>query len=252
MSIHYESAAGTATITLAAPQRRNSLSPELINDLRNTFDTAFGDDDVRSIILTHEGNTFCAGADLTGAASVGMEEATAIFLGLLHAIAAGPKPIIAVVNGHVRAGGLGLLAACDVAFAAEDSSFGAPEPRIGVAPALIALTVLERMPSRPASMHLLAGDVFGAAEAEATGLITRAVADPAEEAKAYATKLLKCSPQGLRETKALVNYSMTTALEQRGKEMAATSARLFGSAEATAGIQAFMAGKPAPWVPGAD
>ena len=248
MSVHYSVTNATAHITLDAEEKRNALSPAMISQLTQHVTTANDDPTVRSIILGHTGNTFCSGADLSAANGGSMEDSAKNFLALLRTLISGPKPISAVVNRHVRAGGMGLLSACDVVFAVPDATFAAPEPRIGVAPALIALTVLPRMTNRSAAYYLLSGKVLDAETALASGLVTEIADHPAEAAPAYAAELLTCSPQGLAETRALLNRDMLEAFDARGAELAATSARLFASDEAQTGIGAFRNREKPPWV----
>ncbi|MDK8768908.1 enoyl-CoA hydratase family protein [Corynebacterium freneyi] len=252
MPINYRTDAGVAFITLDEPAKRNALSPEMIGEVSDHLAAAVADSHVRSVIIDHAGSTFCSGADLGSAKASGVEAAAGNFLGLLRSIVAAPKPVIAVVDGHVRAGGMGLLSACDVAFVSPSSTFGAPEPRIGVAPALIALTVLPRLGSRAAARHLLSGDVFDAAEAARIGLVTEVADDPAAAAAAYAADLLVCSPQGLAETKALLNHAILEAFDQRGSELAATSSRLFASSEAKEGMAAFLSRRRPAWAEPTD
>ncbi|WP_168582627.1 enoyl-CoA hydratase family protein [Gephyromycinifex aptenodytis] len=247
MPIRYDQSNGVARITLDEPGRRNALSGQLIAEVTDHLQKADSQESVRSIVLDHEGNTFCSGADLTSASEGGIEVAATRFLGLLRLIVATPKPVIAVVDGHVRAGGMGLLSACDVAFASPGSTFGAPEPRIGVAPALIALTMLPRLDSRSAARHLLSGSTFDAQEAARCGLVTALEADPRAAAHGYATELLACAPQALRETKALLNHGILRAFEERGAELVSTSARLFASPAAQEGMAAFLERRQPSW-----
>jgi enoyl-CoA hydratase len=120
--------AGAATITLDSPHNRNALSARLQAELSAQLEAAAADDAVRVVVLTHTGGTFCAGADLAEAVSVGMEEGARAMLALLRQIAALPKPVVAAVRGHVRAGGIGLVGACDVAVVADNSTYAFTEP----------------------------------------------------------------------------------------------------------------------------
>lgn len=238
-----------ARITLDEPARRNALTPELIDQLAGHLAAAAADASVRAVILDHAGGTFCSGADLGAAREAGMAAAAGSFLDLLRAIVELPLPVIGVVAGHVRAGGLGLIGACDVVLASPDSDFAAPESRIGVAPAMIALTVLPRMGARAAAARLLSGSVFDAAEAAAAGLITGVAEDPGAAAADYAAGLLACSPQGLAETKALLLGDIRAAFADRGAALAETSARLFGTAEAREGMAAVLGRRAPAWAP---
>lgn len=124
---------GIATLALDSPANRNALSARLVSELRDALVACARDDTVRAVVLAHTGSTFCAGADLTAPPD---PEA---FVGLMREIVALPKPVVARVTGHVRAGGLGLLAACDIAVAGGTSSFALTESRLGLAPAVISL-----------------------------------------------------------------------------------------------------------------
>ena len=119
---------------------------------------------MRAIVLTHTGRTFCAGADLKEqAAEGGPAEGTQRMLGLLRAIVELPKPVVARVDGHVRAGGVGLVGACDIVVAGPATTFAFTEVRLGLAPAIISLTTLGRMTERAVSRYYLTGETFDAA-----------------------------------------------------------------------------------------
>ncbi len=129
-------------------------------------------------MLGHTGRTFCAGADLGEAAGrdpgdVAVDRPREM-TDVLRAILELPVPVIAAVDGHVRAGGLGLIGACDLVVAGPASTFALTEARIGVAPSIISLTLLPKMTARAAGRYFVTGEKFGAAEAAAIGLITMA------------------------------------------------------------------------------
>lgn len=237
----------TARITIDAPDRRNALSPALIEDLGDALNAAAQDADVRSVILDHTGSTFCSGADLASMGDISPEQVTAGFIGLLRTIVELPKPVIAVVDGNVRAGGTGLVAACDMVFVSPESSFATTETRIGVAPAMIALTVLPRLSSRAASRYLLTGERYDADTALSQGLVTDVVADPRQQAAETAEKLLRCSPQGLRETKAILNQDVLAGFDDNAESLAAKSAELFATEEALEGITSFLQKRQPSW-----
>lgn len=169
-------------------------------------------------------------------------------LALLRAIVELPKPVIARVDGAVRAGGIGIVGACDIALASDSASFAFTEVRLGLAPAIISLTTLGRMTERAASRYYLTGETFDARTAAAAGLLTAAVADLDAEVAALTDALRRCSPQGLAETKPLTTATARAAFAARADEMRALSARLFGSDEAREGMQAFLAKRPPRWV----
>src|SRR5450631_3502794 len=128
--VHYEVDDAIATVTLDSPANRNALSAQLVDELSAHLETAAVEQAVRAIVLTHTGSTFCAGADLgESSAQDGPAKGTARMLALLQLIVELPKPVLARVDGHVRAGGLGLIGACDLALAGPHSSFAFTEVR---------------------------------------------------------------------------------------------------------------------------
>lgn len=161
-------ARGVETLTLDSPHNRNALSAALVDGLAAALTAAGDDPGVRAVVLTHTGNTFSAGADLRDPPDPDA------LVGLFRRIIELPKPVIARVAGHVRAGGLGLVAACDIAAASTESTFAFTEVRIGVAPAVISLTLLPRADPRALARHYLTGERFDAAEAARAGLVTAA------------------------------------------------------------------------------
>lgn len=247
--VRLEVAGGVATITLDSPSNRNALSRRLVGQLRAHLDSAAASDDVRVIVLTHTGGTFCAGADLTEAVEHGMEEGTRSLLALLRQILALPTPVVAVVDGHCRAGGVGLVGACDVVVAGTPSTFAFTESLLGLAPAIISLTTRSRLSDRDAADKYLIGAVFGALEAARIGLITHAAGEGELEADVGATLtgLLAASPQGLRETKALLNAPLLATIESEGDALVALSTRLFASEEAREGMTAFKERRKPRW-----
>lgn len=246
--VHYAVDRGVATLTLDSPANRNALSAQLFDELSAHLRTAEADDDIRAVVIAHTGSTFCAGADLgESSAEGGPAKGTARLLALLQLIVELPKPVIAQIDGHVRAGGAGLVGACDLAFAGPKSSFAFTEVRLGLAPAIISLTTLPRMSERAAARYYLTGEKFDAATAERIGLITEAADDVAATVSALVADLRLCSPQGLRETKPLTTGSVLRSFADHGAEVQQQSARLFASDEAREGMLAFLQKRPPSW-----
>lgn len=152
--VQYEVEGRAARLTLDSPHNRNALSSGLVRQLREGLQRAAADQTVRAVVLTHTGNTFCAGADLSEASEGSPQDIAKDRAGqltaLLRDILELPLPVIIAVNGHVRAGGFGLVGAADIAVAGPDSTFALTEARIGVAPSIISLTLLPRLTSRAA------------------------------------------------------------------------------------------------------
>jgi enoyl-CoA hydratase len=250
VAVNYAVDRAIATITLDAPENRNALSAALVGAVTAHLQAAAADADVRAVVLTHTGRTFCAGADLKEQASEGgPAEGTKRMLGLLRAIVELPKPVVARLDGHVRAGGIGVVGACDIAIAGPSTSFAFTEVRLGLAPAIISLTTLRRMTDRAVSRYYLTGETFGASAAAEAGLITGAVDDVDAELAVICDALRACSPQGLAETKPLTTAGVLQAFSAQADAMQALSQRLFESDEAREGIMAFLQKRPPRWAP---
>jgi enoyl-CoA hydratase len=230
-----------ATITLDSPANRNALSRRLVEQLTACLQAAADDDGVRVVVLTHTGSTFCAGADLSEALSDGMAEGSRRLFDLLRLVASLPKPVIAVVRGHVRAGGVGLVGACDVALVSQQCTFAFSEALLGLAPAVISLTTQSRMSDRDVARKYLSGATFDGVEAARSGLATQAVPPESLDAAlvSVVAEFTKASPQGLRETKQLLNRSLLQRMDVDGDDLVALSAHLFASEEAQEGMRAF-------------
>ncbi|GAA1921778.1 enoyl-CoA hydratase family protein [Streptantibioticus ferralitis] len=231
---------GVRVLTLDSPHNRNALSTKLVTELHEELAAAAEDPRTRAVLLAHTGNTFCAGADLTERTPTGPTE----LAGLLRCIVELPKPVVARVTGHVRAGGLGLLAACDVAVAGPEATFAFTEARLGLAPAVISLTVLPRTQPRAIARHYLTGELFGAAEAQRMGLVSAG----AEALDGILDGLRAASPQGLAESKRLTTAELLRGFDRDTGAYAEQSARLFASAEAAEGMRAFLERREPPWV----
>ena len=214
---------------------------------------------MRAVVLTHTGTTFCAGADLAQATSgkhdadpadVAMERAREM-THLLRAILELPIPVIAAVNGHVRAGGLGLIGACDVVVAGPESTFALTEARIGVAPSIISLTLLPKMAPRAAGRYFVTGEKFDSHEAASIGLITLA-ADSADGVTAAVDSADSKHRQGARR-RALPHRRRSprrrssTDFDRHAEKLAKQSATLFVSDEAREGMLAFLQKRPPSW-----
>lgn len=240
--VHYDVADGVATITLDSPHNRNALSRQLVGELLSGLDRADGDEDVRVVVVAATGKVFCSGADLAEAAGQGMEEGARTIVGIQRAIVTHPKPVVARVQGPVRAGGIGIVAAADVALCSEDATFALTEVRLALAPAAISLTVLPRMTSRAGAWACLSGATFDGRDAAAWGLVTRAVGVDGLDAAVAETcsALVQGAPQGLRETKKLLARDLVDRIDARGDDLARLSANLFGSEEAKAAMTAFL------------
>ena len=236
-----------ATVTLDSPHNRNALSRQLVAELTEHLQAAAQNPDVRAVVLTHTGTTFCAGADLSEASTGPMTGTARGLLTVLRLIVEVPRPVIARIDGNVRAGGVGLVGACDIAVAGPRSTFAITEARFGLAAAVISVTVLPRLDARSAARYFLTGATFDAAEAQRIGLVSVATDDLDSAVASLTVDLLKASPQGLVESKRLANRDVREAIERYGEEMVELSARLFASEEAHEGMTAFLERRPPRW-----
>ncbi|WP_328838519.1 enoyl-CoA hydratase family protein [Streptomyces europaeiscabiei] len=240
--IRYAHHRGIATLTLDSPANRNALSAALVAELRDALDRCGKDDTVRAVVLTHTGNTFCAGADLRDPPD------PQALVDLLRRLLELPKPVVARVTGHVRAGGLGLLGACDIAAAGPEATFALTEVRIGVAPAVISLTLRPRTDPRALARYYLTGERFGSAEAARIGLLTTAGADVDDVLEPVLDGLRRASPRALSETKHLLTTKVLENFDQDAGELTRLSSRLFASADAREGMTAFLERREPGWV----
>lgn len=254
--VRTEIVGAVAILTLDSPANRNALSTTLVAQLTDALQRAGRTPDVRAVLVTHTGNTFCAGADLGEALSRGStvaeasELATESMLRLIRMILELPKPVVARIDGHVRAGGLGVIGACDMVFAGPSSTFAFTEARLGLAPSVISVILLPKMTARSSARYYLTGERFDARTAQAIGLITES-ADSTTDLEATVAAVLggigKASPTGLAASKALTTRQPLTDLEHSGRRRAEESAVLFGTDDARDAMKAFLAKRPPPW-----
>lgn len=246
-------AAGVTTITLDSPANRNALSAQLMRELLEGLGAALTDPAVRTVVISHTGPVFCSGADLkeTAEARESGKVPAELLADVLAAIWEFPKPVLARIAGPARAGGLGLIAAADIAVCAREATFAFSEVRLGVIPAVISATVLPRLAPRAAAALYLTGDVFDGARAAEIGLVTAAVeADGLDAAvSAYTESLVRGGPLALAGTKQLLRRRPAETVRADLAELSDRSAGYFRSAEGREGVAAFREKRPAAWVP---
>jgi methylglutaconyl-CoA hydratase len=246
-------AAGITTVTLDSPANRNALSTPLMRELLDALAAALTDPAVRVVVLSHTGPVFCSGADLKETAAARADGTLPVEMvgDVLAAIWEFPKPVVARVAGPARAGGLGLIAAADIAVCATDATFAFTEVRLGVIPAVISATVLPRLAPRAAAELYLTGDVFDGVRAAEAGLVTAAV--PAAELDGavdrYCRSLVRGGPLALAGTKQLLRRIPQSSVRAEIAELAARSAGYFRSVEGREGTAAYREKRPASWVP---
>ena len=248
-------------IALNRPEVHNAFDDALIAELTAAIDDAGRDDGVRAIVLTGEGESFSAGADLNWMRSMAQasedenREDSLRLARLMRRLQFCPKPTIARVNGAAFGGGVGLIACCDVAIGVEGAKFGLTEVKLGLVPAVISPYVIAAIGLRQARRLFLTGEFFDAAAAQRIGLLHEMV--PREQLDDAVQRVLgflaKAGPQAQAEAKTLA-LGMAgldeVAAERIDGENAALIARLRVSAEGQEGLGAFLAKRAPDWAAG--
>jgi methylglutaconyl-CoA hydratase len=243
---------GVLTVTLDDPDHRNALGAQLVGELGEALEAADTDPDVRVVVLTNTGSTFCAGANLAerSPSTDGAPSAVRNPQELFGRFARSPKPYVGRIAGHCVAGGMGLAAAMDVAIAVDDAKFGFTEVRVGVAPAVISVVCLPKLRAADARAAFLRGTRFTAAEAARMGLVNAAV--PAarldDEVDAVVGDLLAGSPAAIAASKRLLAEVPQLPVDEAFAMTAELSASLFTGDDAREGMSAFLEKRPAAWV----
>jgi methylglutaconyl-CoA hydratase len=246
-------AAGITTLTLDSPANRNALSTPLMRELLDALAAALTDPVVRVVVLSHTGPVFCSGADLNETRDTRPDGMLPVEMAgdVLAAIWEFPKPVVARVAGPARAGGLGLIAAADIAVCTTDATFAFSEVRLGLIPAVISATVLPRLAPRAAAELYLTGEVFDGVRAAEAGLVTAAV--PAAEldgaVAGYCQALVRGGPLALAGAKQLLRRAPQSSVRAEIAELAERSAGYFRSAEGREGMAAYREKRAASWVP---
>jgi len=241
------------TATLVDVENRNALGGALVRGLLDAVAAVNADATLRALVVTNEGSTFCAGANLKerSAAARGSGGAGG-FEDLLAAIQTSPTPIVGRIAGHVVGGGNGLAAALDISIAADDVHFGFTEVRLGVAPAIISVVCLPKMRRGEALEAFLRGQRFSASRAAELGLINRAVPRDALDAAVHEVlaDLRRGGPTALGVAKRLV-YEVPALEQQQALRWASKlSAELFAGEEAAEGMKAFLHKRKPSWAEG--
>jgi methylglutaconyl-CoA hydratase len=238
-----------ATITLNRPDVRNAMSDETLRDLTEAFRAVAA----RVVIVTGAGRDFCAGADIEWMRRAGKltkEEGVKdakLLATMLKAVDECPAVVIVAGHGNVFGGGLGLLAACDIAVLAEDAKLCFSEVRLGIMPAVISSWVIPKIGVTNARRYFLTAELFGAKEAVAMGLAHESSADPLKRAQELAALILKNSPQAVSTAKHLIPKLAVLPMEERVDLTIETLVRLRSSPEGQEGLSAFLEKRKPNW-----
>lgn len=237
-----------ATITLDSPSNRNALSRQLLEELHEALDQA-QQPGVRVIVLTHTPPAFCAGADLkerssgpSGGGSSAIASSSSLMVRAIERLGAGAVPTIAAVSGPARAGGVGVMAACDLVVVHPSVTFAFTEVRIGVAPAIISVPILARCGWSKLAAPFLTGETFDAETARDMGLVTHVAEDVAATVATLVTGILAGGPEAVAATRRILRGPPS-----KMAEMQALSETLFNSAEAAEGMRAFASKSSPAW-----
>jgi methylglutaconyl-CoA hydratase len=248
---------GNATVLLNRPEAHNAFDPEMVDALTAAFRKLGADPKVRAVVLTGAGKSFCAGADIAHMKkSAGFSrqrnladaDAAAAMLYALHSI---DKPTIACIRGAVRGGGMGLVAACDIAIAERLATFRLSEVRLGIIPAVISPYVLAAVGERMARRYMLSGEEFDVGEAFRIGLIHDICEEPElnETVGGMLARLYSCGPNAMAAVKRLmrevkgarIDAALAHTTAQRLADIRATP-------EAQEGLSSFLEKRRASWL----
>jgi enoyl-CoA hydratase/carnithine racemase len=237
---------GIATVTLDSQHNRNALSRQLLSELAAELDAVI-EQHVRVVVLRHEGTAFCSGADLKERAALDGPPDSRPMVAVMERLMDAPCPTIAAVEGAVRAGGIGLMASCDLVVVHSSVTFALTEVRIGVAAAIISVPILRRVAASAIAAPMLTGEAFDAERARAIGLVTHVADDVPGTVGALCDGVLAGAPRAVAETKRLLwrvsALDRTTAFA----EMRSLSDELFAGPDAAEGMRAFVEKRSPVW-----
>ncbi len=270
-TLRLETEADLATLTFNRPDRRNAMTPVMIEELLAALDEV-EKSRARVLILTGAGQAFCAGMDLEALKALAEESARSLLesrgpqdalahsseahiadsrrtAGMFRRIYAFPKPVIAAVNGPAIAGGCGIATLCDYTLAVPDAKFGYTEVRIGFIPALVSVFLIRQIGEKRARELLLSGRVIDAEEARHLGLVTEVVPPERlmERARELARALLEASPTSLTYTKHLLREFGERELDRELEMAVHENARIRSTADFREGLTAFLEKRKPKW-----
>jgi methylglutaconyl-CoA hydratase len=254
--VHYQSTDRIGFITLDRPEKRNALSHEVVTELKNAFDRAASDEQVKIIVLRANGEAFCAGADLAYLQRLqkfSYEENVAdsnhlkeLFLKIYTL----PKIVIAQIQGHALAGGCGLAAVCDFSFAVPEAMLGYTEVKIGFVPAIVMVFLLRRIGEGKAKQLLLSGELITAKEAQQLALVNfiSTKENLASDTINFAHKLIDSnSAQSMAITKQMIAAVQSMPLEHALEYASDLNAKARASKDCQRGIAAFLGKEKIMW-----
>jgi methylglutaconyl-CoA hydratase len=261
-TLHTHTDSGIHTIVLNRPEKRNALTPQLMEDLTDALESAAANSLCRVVILTGAGSAFCAGLDLEQLRAMAETssqpssapdyqadaERIATLMRTLYDL---PLPTIAAVNGPAIAGGMGIATLCDFTLAVPEAKFGYTEVRIGFIPAIVSAFLRTQIGDKRSRELLLTGRLLSAEEARDLGLVTRIVPEPElmPEARALATRLQRNSPAAMEATKRLLGKFADRSLSDDIEAAIRASVQARGTDDFREGVHAFLEKRDPQWHP---
>ena len=246
---------GVAMVSLKRPEQHNALDGQLVRELTLAFQSLANRDEIRVVVLTGEGRSFCAGADLQAilsASEAGLETATdegRSLFDLMMAVSSCPMPVIGRVNGAAIGGGMGLVCCCDLVVAAERAKFGFSEVRLGLIPAIITPFVLSKISENDAKELYMTGERFSALRAQELGLVQRVTAESHMDdiVVEWVDQLLLGAPGAQAAAKELLRAVGRPDVEPWREVTSELFARRVVSREGREGIRAFLEKRNPDW-----
>ncbi len=246
----------TLRVTLDRSDIRNAFNDEMLEDLLEVFQGIRTDSETRVVIVTGEGKTFCAGADLhwmrkvVGSSYAENYEDSLRLAQMLHEIYTCPKPVIGRINGAAIGGGTGIVAVCDIAISSEDALFAFSETKLGLSPATISPYLLRKMGERNLREYFLTGERFSARKGVELGLLNEAVTPDALDSavQAKVESILTGGPAALAASKELLREIGHRSIDENGPYTAEVIAKLRTSSEGQEGMNAFLEKRKPRWV----
>lgn len=243
-----------ALITMTDGGEGNRLNLERLEELSFSMKAAFGDHNARVVLLRSNGPAFCLGMDLDRLtekqSGKDLEKAVSLYSSLLISIVEAPKPVVALIEGEVKAGGVGLAAACDIVVAADEASFELPEVFLGLIPAnVLPFLLLLRMPVFKARYIALTGKMLPADEARLWGLADEVFhkKNLEKELKNIIKRLMRASPQALARTKRVTGDIISASLRNACRDARNELIEMIRDEKVTEAISSFLDGGVPPW-----
>lgn len=252
-TLKYEVVDGLATVTVSRPEALNALNTTILDELSTLFTEIENEESVKAVILTGEGKSFVAGADIAQMKDLSPEDAHAMMVkghDVMYKIENLSKPVIAAVNGFALGGGCELAMSCDIRIASEKAKFGQPEVGLGIIPGFGGTVRLPKLVGKGMAKYLiLTAEIIGAEEAKNIGLVEKVVSaeELMKEAEKIARNIMTKAPIALKEAKYSIDTAYDLEMRAASKVEIDAMARCFETEDQTEGMTAFLEKRPAEY-----